>query len=805
MIDLYMLCAELKSRKSPFRQASNAIIPEIYAYLKRPSEKTADMICAWKEDFRYIYGDVATNLSSNRKLDAEKLLGRYALAAEPADGETVRLLFFSIQTYFSLLVKYIMRDILLEPRREEGSSYREIISGDFAMRRGVKNYCRFDHYCWPLYELDRGFGRVMEDIRCTVARYRTEDLLPERRPDHGYDHIKQIYEAVIPKELRHALGEFYTPDWLVESILDRVLDICAPQDMGRLSVIDPTCGSGTFLMQAIARKRKSGCTLPEILATVGGIDINPLAVLTARTNYLLSVLDLLDGGEITLPVFQADMVASLTDCETENSGNVQDGRAVQALEKADIVIGNPPWVNWEYMPEQYRRSSQHLWFDYGLLAAKGRKLSFSKEDISVLITYVAMDKLLKEGGVMGVVMRQGVFKSAQNGAGFRRFRLPEDNMRVIRVEDLSGIKVFEGAAAGAAAFFAKKGEKTIYPVPSGLWVKKAGLKSNSFGAYSRFREVADQVDIVEQAAMPASEDDPASGWVTAERTELDAMRRVLGPNRYRARTGVFTGGANAVYWVRINHGEGECVSVTNIVGRAKRKSEQITARLEKTFLFPMVKGGDVSRWKVTYDTYLLCPHTAETKMRPVPQEELADIAPETLQYLQHFRADLDGRRGFAGWEKGIQQQAFHAVQRVGAYTFSAYKVVWRYIATEFICAVIGSVDDPFLGTKPLLPNEKIMYVSTDDEMEAYYLCGVLSSTLVAKCVRSYMNPTSISAHVLEKLRIPDYDGRSPVQREIARLCREGHGTGSAAPYIRQIDSLVAELYDENESNDRTPF
>lgn len=800
MIDLYLLCTELKSRKSPFRQTSDAIIPEIYAYLKHPSEKTADMTGGWREDFRYIYGDVAANLSGNRRLDAEKLLGRYALAAEPADGEAVRLLFFSIQTYFSLLIKYITADMLLGPRGEV-PSHREILSGDFALRRGIKNYCRFDHYCWPLYELDRGFGRVMEAIRCAVERYRTEETSPERGLDRGYDFIKQIYEAVIPKELRHALGEFYTPDWLAEHIWDRVLDMCAPKDIGSLSVIDPTCGSGTFLMQVIARKRKSGCTLSEILAAVRGIDINPLAVLTAKTNYLLSVLDLLDGGDITLPVFQADMAAALTDCGTENTGD--DRRAVQALEKADIVIGNPPWVNWEYMPEQYRRSSQQLWLDYGLLAAKGRSLSFSKEDISVLITCVAMDKLLKKGGVLGFVMRQGTFKSEQNGAGFRRFRLREEDIQVIRVEDLSGIKVFEGAAAGAAAFFAKKDEKTAYPVPYGLWVKKAG--GRSFGAYSRLREVMDRVDIAEQAAAPSSADDPASAWITAERRELDAMGRVLGTNRYRARTGVFTGGANAVYWVRINGTVDDGVSVTNIVGRAKRKSEQITARLEKTFLFPMVKGGDVSRWKVRYDAYLLCPHTARTKMRPVPEEELADAAPETLRYLQHFRADLDGRKGFAGWEKEIQRQSFHAVQRVGAYTFSAYKVVWRYIATEFICAVIGWVDDPFLGVKPLLPNEKIMYVSTDDETEAYYLCGILSSTPVAKCIKSYMNPTSISAHVLGKLHIPDYDGRSPIHREIARLCREGHRTGDAGPYIREIDALAAELYGQNRTENRTPF
>ncbi len=62
--------------------------------------------------------------------------------------------------------------------------------------------------------------------------------------------------------------------------------------------------------------------------------------------------------------------------------------------KADIVVGNPPWVNWEYLPQKYKAKSQHLWPEYGLFNAKGRDLSFSKEDISILVTYVVIDRFL---------------------------------------------------------------------------------------------------------------------------------------------------------------------------------------------------------------------------------------------------------------------------------------------------------------------------------------------------------------------------------------------------------------------------
>lgn len=109
------------------------------------------------------------------------------------------------------------------------------------------------------------------------------------------------------------------------------------------------------------------------------------------------------------------------------------------------------------MPEEYRRGSQHLWLDYNLFSAKGRDLSFSKEDISVLITYIVMDKLLKGGGILAFVIRQGVFKSAQNGVGFRSFRLKDEcGIKVLRADDLSKIRAFDNATNSTALIYLKK-------------------------------------------------------------------------------------------------------------------------------------------------------------------------------------------------------------------------------------------------------------------------------------------------------------------------------------------------------------
>ena len=124
-------------------------------------------------------------------------------------------------------------------------------------------------------------------------------------------------------------------------------------------------------------------------------------------------------------------------------------------------------------------------------------------------------------------------------------------------------------------------------------------------------------------------------------------------------------------------------------------------------------------------------------------------------------------------------------------------MAWRYIAQSFITAVIEEREDPVLGRKLPLPNEKVMYVGTDTREEAYYLCGVLSSLPVRYAVECYMNPTSISAHVLDKLNIPTFDSGDPLHRAISALCEEGHRE-TAEERLRairkELDSAAAKLY-----------
>ncbi len=88
--------------------------------------------------------------------------------------------------------------------------------------------------------------------------------------------------------MRHNLGEFYTPDWLAELVLREI-----NYHIGQ-SLLDPACGSGTFLFTAIRLLHEQGmegeALVDFALKNIRGIDVHPLAVTIARINYMIALL-----------------------------------------------------------------------------------------------------------------------------------------------------------------------------------------------------------------------------------------------------------------------------------------------------------------------------------------------------------------------------------------------------------------------------------------------------------------------------------------------------------------------------------
>lgn len=120
------------------------------------------------------------------------------------------------------------------------------------------------------------------------------------------DVLRVLYQDIIDSQHRKSFGEFYTPDWLAQLVVDEVLDeewiensigsTLARENGKGIGVLDPACGSGTFLFHAarkllesdaLKRQRMSLAESGRLVAQlVFGIDIHPVAVSIARATLM---------------------------------------------------------------------------------------------------------------------------------------------------------------------------------------------------------------------------------------------------------------------------------------------------------------------------------------------------------------------------------------------------------------------------------------------------------------------------------------------------------------------------------------
>lgn len=128
-----------------------------------------------------------------------------------------------------------------------------------------------------------------------------------------HDVLKHLYESIIVQEMRAKLGEYYTPDWLA----DRVVNATVTEPLSQ-RVLDPSCGSGTFVFHAArayldaadAAGLGVGEAVDGLTSQVLGMDIHPVAVTLARVTYLLAIgperLRHSDRPAISVPIYLGD-------------------------------------------------------------------------------------------------------------------------------------------------------------------------------------------------------------------------------------------------------------------------------------------------------------------------------------------------------------------------------------------------------------------------------------------------------------------------------------------------------------------
>lgn len=459
----------------------------------------------------------------------------------------------------------------------------------------------------------------------------------------------------------------------------------------------------------------------------------------------------------------------------------------------DRIVGNPPWINWEHLPDEYRRRTASLWIQYHLFQHKGirARLGSSKDDLSILMLYVAADCYLKDKGKLAFVITQTVFKTQGGGEGFRRFRLGDGAyLKVLQVDDFSEIQCFEGAVNRAAIVVLEKGSPTAYPVPYNYWrkVKSGGMPTelNHDEAMSRLRRV-------QWVAQPIDPHRQISPLITGRPQAIRHIGNAVGQSDYQAREGCNTLGLNGAFWVEtIARRKDGLIVVSNLHDSGKIKVRNVNMAIEPDFVFQLLRGRDVTRWKAEPTHQIIVPQDPDDLAKGFPELEMQRRFPKTYNYLKQFEDALRKRKVFKLFFD-VSKAPFYSVYAVGPYTAAPFKVLWREVAHTLDAAVCGT-----LGSQMMVPDHTLVYIGCGSAEEAHYICALVNSAPANFIIRGYvaMHP---SPHVLKYIKISRFSKSASSHRQLAANSKSTHeaaalGNGAAVKALELENLRLAAAY-----------
>lgn len=263
-------------------------------------------------------------------------------------------------------------------------------------------------------------------------------------------------------------GSYYTPDYVVDYLLSRVI----PEDANfeKMKVLDPACGSGHFVVGAIralstraAANEDENLSLEDVRSRVAercvyGIDRNEVAVaLTKLSIYLTSM-------QKDKPLPKIDENIRHADSLREKSFRDFEGGF-------DLVVGNPPYVNTKLLSKSDPELKQYL--------VESGDYSICKGCFDLYIPFIerGIKTFVKKGGTLGFVLPNKLMV-ADYAEEARRFA--ESRCERIEVIDISHLEVFKGVGVYPHLFLFKTKSKESPSVQFTLESAEATVVDESF-------------------------------------------------------------------------------------------------------------------------------------------------------------------------------------------------------------------------------------------------------------------------------------------------------------------------------------
>ena len=262
----------------------------------------------------------------------------------------------------------------------------------------------------------------------------------------GYDIIGRVFEKLIPTAERHVLGQYFTPSDLV----DVILSFCVRKPDAY--IMDPACGSGTFLIRGYYRLKylNHKLTHTDMLTRLWGVDISKFPAHLSTIN--LAIRNLADEHNYPNVIYrdffdiprphskvmigmQSGLSAWLP---AEDGGDEKPHAQIETLQGEllereiplmNAIVGNPPYTRQEDLEAlAFGEKYKDKLLDMLKQDAPGMKLNRRSGIYSYFFPHAA--RFLDKGGRLGFVCLRSWLDTAY-GAALERFLL--DHFRIVAI------------------------------------------------------------------------------------------------------------------------------------------------------------------------------------------------------------------------------------------------------------------------------------------------------------------------------------------------------------------------------------
>ena len=313
---------KLEAKTSTTKKLANYLFENL---ISGTSGKTSMLYQEWEVLFHLSESDKGQNEDIVKRRKAlSKLFG-----INIKNSETDYKALFALQTTYAIIIKLIACKVItkIEFNKDieyfsdlsdiDSSTLRKFIEyieeGYVFQTGGIRNLLEGDFFSWYCSEdiWSKEEASIITELVNILGGYSNVYY------KHGYstiDIFKELYIEIMPSEVRHSLGEYFTPAWLADYVVKKSTKMLKNREY---KAVDPCCGSGVFLMSLVKNiigeedvinltpERKKEI-LKSILTRIKGIDINPLSVLTAKVCFYLSIKPLTNGEDIEIPIYLGD-------------------------------------------------------------------------------------------------------------------------------------------------------------------------------------------------------------------------------------------------------------------------------------------------------------------------------------------------------------------------------------------------------------------------------------------------------------------------------------------------------------------